>query len=452
MKNRNSNMLSGPLFGSIIGYTIPIILTSFLQLLFHAADLVVVGKFCGSISVAAVGSTGSITNLLVNLFIGLSVGVGVSIAHGMGSRSKDEVQKTVHTAVPVAVVCGLFLTVIGIRFSEPLLRRMGTPDDVLPLSSSYMKVYFAGMTFTLLYNFCASILRAAGDTKSPLLYLLISGVMNVALNLVFVLGYDLNVVGVALATVISQAVSAMLVMAALMKRQDCCRLELKQMRFHKRQLSKILWIGLPSGIQGSLFAISNVTIQSSVNSFGAVFMSGNAAASNLEGFLYSAMNAFQQTAVNFIGQNSGARQYKRVSRILWICLGCVTVLGMLMGGLFYAFGHSLLSIYISDSEAAITYGLIRIMIVHLPYFIYGLMDVSTGALRGLGSSLTPMVISILGVCGLRVGWVYTIFQMQGFHTPQCLYTSYPISWIITFIFQITAFILVYRKKAVREIK
>ena len=438
-------MLSGPLFLNILLYTVPIILTSYLQLLFHAADLVVVGQFCGSISLAAVGSTGSIINLLTNLFIGLSVGAGVAVAHGLGSHSDTEVHNTIHTALPIALFCGVLLTIIGLSFSEPLLRLMGTPDNVMPLSSVYMKIYFTGITFNLVYNYCASILRAAGDTRSPLVFLSISGVINVVLNVLFVKTFQMNVAGVALATSISQGISAILVVWVLMRRTDICRFEWKKMRFHKKQLIKILQIGLPAGIQGSLFAISNVTIQSSINSFGDVFMSGNAAATNLEGFAYVSMNAFQQTAINFIGQNAGANQYKRVSRILQICLGCVTVLGLTIGICFYLFGPSLLSIYITDSETAISYGMIRLMIADLPYFIYGLMDVSTGALRGLGSSFIPMLISILGVCGLRIGWVYTIFQIPQFHTPECLYLSYPISWIITFLCQITAFAIVYRK-------
>ena len=438
-------MLQGPLFLNIIFYTIPIILTSLLQLLFNAADLVVVGRFCGSVSVAAVGATGSITNLMVNFFIGLSVGAGVTVAHGLGSREETAVHNIVHTALPTALVSGVVLTVIGVSFSETFLTLMGTPENVLPLSSVYMKIYFAGITFTMVYNFCAAILRAAGDTKSPLIFLTLAGVVNVVLNVFFVKVFHMNVAGVALATTISQAISAVLVVIALMRRTDACRLDLKKMRFHKVQLAKMLRIGLPAGIQSSLFAISNVLIQSSVNSFGDIFMSGNAAASNIEGFVYVSLNAFQQTAVNFIGQNAGARQFKRVGRILWICLGCVTVVGIVLGNLGYALGPKLLSIYIIDSQEAISYGMIRLSFICLPYFLCGLMDVSTGALRGMGASFAPMLISILGVCGIRIGWIYTIFQMPRFHTPQCLYFSYVVSWTLTFLFQMAAFFTVYRR-------
>ena len=445
MKNSNKTMLQGPLFGSIVSYTIPIILTGILQLLFNAADLVVVGRFCGSVSVAAVGATGAITNLIVNLFIGLSVGAGVTVAQALGAREEEAVHRTVHTALPAALFSGLVLTVVGILFSETFLIWMGTPEDVLPLSAVYMRIYFAGITFTMVYNFSASILRAAGDTRSPLIYLSVSGVINVVLNVVFVTGFHMNVAGVALATTISQGISAILVVAALMRRTDACKLVLTKLRIYLPQLAKIVRIGLPAGIQSSLFSISNVMIQSSINSFGGVLMSGNAAAGNIEGFLYVTINSFHQTAVNYFGQNVGAQQYCRVKNCLWICLGCVSVVGFVLSLLIYGFGPQLLSIYITDSQEAISYGMIRFAYASLPYFLCGLMDVSTGALRGMGASVTPMIISVLGVCGIRIGWILTIFQVPQFHTPQCLFISYPVSWTVTFLCQLMAFWWVYRK-------
>ena len=445
MKRNNANMLQGPLFSGIILYTIPIILTSILQLLFNAADLVVVGRFCGSISVAAVGATGAITNLIVNLFIGLSVGTGVTVAHALGSREDIVVHRAVHTALPAALVSGIILTIVGVSLSETFLKLMGTPENVLVLSATYMKIYFGGITFNMVYNFCASILRAAGDTKSPLIFLTLAGVVNVVLNVIFVIVFHMNVAGVALATTISQGISAVLVVIALMRRTDACKLELNKMRFYKPQLMKIIRIGLPAGIQGSLFSISNVIIQSSVNSFGDILMSGNAAAGNIEGFVYVSINAFSQTAVNYIGQNAGAQQYKRVGKILGICLACVTAVGLVFGISAWYFGESLLSIYITDSPEAIAYGMIRLAYICLPYFLCGLMDVSTGALRGMGASIAPMVISVLGVCGIRIGWISTIFQIPQFHTPQCLYFSYTISWSITFLVQLAAFLRIYRK-------
>lgn len=445
--NRNANMLKGSLWSSLITYTIPIILTSILQLLFNAADLVIVGRFSGSINVAAVSATGAITNLIVNLFIGLSVGAGVATAHGLGGNQADAVHRTVHTALPTALIGGVILTIVGVIFSENFLILMKTPENVLPLSSLYMRIYFCGMTFTMVYNFCASILRAAGDTKSPLLFLTIAGVINVLLNIFFVVVFQMTVDGVALATVISQCISAVLIVIALMRRTDACHLSLKKMRFYKQPFLKIIRIGLPAGIQGSMFAISNVIIQSSVNAFNSdALMSGNGAAANIEGFVYVLMNSFHQTAVNFTGQNLGAHQYQRIKKIFAICILYVSIAGIIAGSSVWYFGDKLLSIYITDSQEAIRYGLIRFNYIALPYFVCGLMDVSTGALRGLGSSLTPMLISIMGVCGIRILWTYTIFQVPRFHTPECLYLSYLISWAVTFLFQTLAFVIIFRKR------
>ena len=446
MKRHQQSMLQGPLFGSIVSYTIPIILTSLLQLLFNAADLVIVGRYCGSISVAAVGATGSITGLIVNLFIGLSLGAGVSTAHAIGGKNEVETHRTVHTAVPTALVSGAVLTVVGVAFSEVFLSWMGTPENVLPLSALYMRIYFGGILFTMVYNFCAAILRAAGDTKSPLIFLAIAGVINVVLNVVFVTVFHMNVAGVALATIISQGVSAVLVVRALMRRTDACKLQLKKMHFYKKQLGKIVSLGLPAGIQSSMFAISNVVIQSSINSFGDIFMSGNAAASNLEGFVMVAMDAFNQAALNFTGQNAGAGQYKRVRKILITCLACTAVMGLAGGLTMYAFGRQLLAIYITDSAEAIDYGMLHLAYVCAPYFLLGTANVVSGALRGLSVSVSPMIISVLGICGVRIVWIYTIFGLPQYHTPGCLFFSYPLSWVITLAAQLVLFAVVYRKR------
>ena len=443
---RNRNMLEGPLLGSIISYTIPIILTGFLQLLFNAADLIIVGRFCGELSVAAVGNCGSISMLIVNLFVGLSVGTSVTVAHAIGAGSREDISHTIHTALPTAIVSGMIVAIIGVFVNRTFLTMMGTPDTVLPLSSVYMKIYFMGMPFIMVYNFCASILRATGDTKSPLILLTLAGVINVGLNVIFVTQFDMNVAGVALATTISQAIAAILVVISLMKRNDSCKLILSKMHFYKPQLVKIIRIGLPSGIQGSLFSISNVLIQSSINSFGDIVMSGNAAAANIDGFLYVILNAFHQTALNYIGQNAGARKYDRVKRVLTICLISVCIVGISVSTVAYLAGPTLLSFYIPDSAEAIQWGMVRLTFLCIPYFLCGLMDVSTGALRGMGASLAPMIISVLGVCGIRISWISTIFQMPQFHTPQCLYASYTVSWIATFTCQMIAFFLIYRKR------
>lgn len=445
-------MTSGPLFRNIISYTIPIIFTGILQLLFNAADLIVVGQFCGSISVAAVGATGSITNLIVNLFVGLSVGTGVAVAQALGANDGRKAHRAVHTAIPTALVGGVILTIVGVTFSETFLIWMDTPEDVLPLSALYMKIYFAGIIFMMIYNFCASILRAAGDTKSPLIFLTLSGIVNVVLNVIFIVVFHLNVAGVALATTISQGISAFLVVLALVKRSDACQLHFSQLKFYKDEFLQILKIGLPAGIQGSLFSISNVIIQSSINSFGAVVMSGNAAALNIEGFVYVVLNAFHQTTINFTGQNVGANQYRRAKKVFIICLCCVLVIGIALSTTMYLLGPQLLSIYITDSPEAIEYGLVRMTCLFIPFCLLGLMDVSGGGLRGMGISLAPMIISVVGVCGFRIGWIYTIFQLPQFHTLEWLYHSYTISWGITFVAQTIAYFIIYNKKKQSAVK
>lgn len=444
---RNIDMLNGSLYSGILRYTIPIMLTSLLQLLFNAADLVIVGRYCGSISVGAVSATSAITNLIVTFFVGLSVGAGVAVAHGLGGKQDEAVHRTVHTALPTALIGGAVLTVIGVMFADDFLILMKTPENVLPLSAVYMRIYFGGMIFVMVYNFCASILRAAGDTKSPLLYLTVAGMLNVILNIIFVLYFHMNVAGVALATTISQGVSAALVVIALTKRTDSCQLVLRKIRFYREQFWKMVRIGLPAGIQGSLFSISNVMIQSSINSFNSdALIAGNGSAGNIESFVYVIMNSFHQTAVNYVGQNTGAHRFDRIKKIYAVCLGYVTVFGLVAGSSVWFFGRDLLSIYITDSPQAIEYGIIRFQYIALPYFLCGLMDVSTGALRGLGASLVSMVISVLCVCGLRIVWIYTIFQIPQFHTPQCLYTSYIVTWVITFMVQFAAFTTVFKQK------
>ncbi len=449
---RSHTMVDGSLLKSVLLYSLPVMLTGVLQLLFNAADLMVIGQFCGEISVAAVGNTGVITALIVNLFIGLSVGTGVTVAQALGAGNHDAVHRAVHTALPTALVCGALITVIGLVFSDPLLRLIGTPENVLPLSSRYLKIYFLGTIFMMIYNFCAAILRAAGDTRSPLIFLTTAGVINVILNVVFVAGLGMNVEGVAWPTTISQGISAVLVVIALMRRTDACRLILQKMRFYKAELLETIRIGLPAGIQASLFSISNLLIQSSFNSFGDIFMSGNAAANNIDSFLYTALNSFHQAALNFIGQNVGAGQYKRVKKILWVCLGYVAVFCAVLASLIMIFGRQLLGLYLPNSPEAVEWGMVRLVCLCFPFVFGGWMDVSTGALRGMGASTLPMIISILGICGLRILWVATLFQMPAFHTPQWLYIVYDVSWAVTFFAQLIAFFLVYRRMTQNKVK
>ena len=439
------DMLSGPLAWPLITYAVPIMLTSVLQLLFNAADLVVVGAYCGSFSVAAVGATGAITNLIVNLFIGLSVGTGVAVAHGIGSREWEQVRNTVHTAVPMALVSGLFLTVLGVSLSGSILRAMGTPEEVLGLATTYMEIYFMGITAHMLYNFCASMVRAAGDTKSPLVILTVAGVVNVGLNILFVRYLGRNVDGVALATVLSETGAAIAIVILMVRRTDGCRLDLRKLRFHKEPLKKMLRIGIPAGIQSCMFSLSNVLLQSAVNGFGAVAVSGNAAVANLEGFMYVIENSFHQTAGNVVGQNCGALQFRRVKKVTGLCMVYAAVAGILFGGLMCLFGPQLLSLYITDSPEAIAIGISRMFVDVAPYFLFGLQDVVTGALRGIGASFVSMILTVLGICGIRVLWIYTVFQIPRFHSQTMLYISYPLSWIVTLVIQLTAFAVIFRR-------
>ncbi len=446
MKRSNDYFLRGPLLPAILRYAIPIMLTSALQLFFNAADLIVVGRYCGEDCVGAVGSTGSTTSLVVTLFMGLSIGGGVCTAHALGAGDDEAVHRAVHTAIPTSLISGVILTVVGMFVSEPLLRLLGTPEELLPLSKLYMQIYFGGVSFIMLYNFAGAILRAAGDTRSPLIYLCFSGVANVVMNLIFVTQFDMDVDGVALATVLSQGISAVLCVRNLMRRTDACRFQWKQMRIYKPELLKMMRIGFPAGIQNAMFSISNVTIQSAINSFGPDFVNGNSAAANIEGFMWVFANSFQQASINFVGQNHGAGQTKRATKSLWLCLGCVGIVCASVGLLGCAFGQQLLSIYLPDSPEAIRYGLVRAARVFPVYFLFGLMECTTGALRGRGASFAPMLISIIGICGIRLGWIFTVFQIPEYHTPESLYFSFPLSWAVTFCCLLVAYLLIFRRK------
>ena len=350
-----------------------------------------------------------------------------------------------HTALLTALVGGVVLTVVGVIWSPTFLRWMDTPENVLPLSSVYMRIYFGGITFILVYNYCTSILRAAGDTQSPMVILMAAGVVNVILNVVFVAVFHMNVAGVALATVISQALSAMAVVLVLMYRRDDIRFYPSKMRIYMPQLKKILRIGLPAGIQSSTFSLSNVIIQSAMNSFGEVLVSGNAAVSNIEGFCFATVNGFHQAAVNYIGQNVGAQQFDRVKKIFRLCVIYASLAGLIVGGALTIFRRPLLSIYITDSPEALQIGMTRVFFTSMPYFLYGLLDAAAGSLRGMGASTISMLISVLGICGSRLLWIFTVFQIPAMHTPECLYTSYPISWILTAIAEFVVFPIIYRK-------
>lgn len=442
-------MCNGPLAGKILLFYFPLMLSGILQLLFNAADIAVAGRFAGNEALAAVGSTSSLTNLLVNLFIGLSVGANVLVARFYGAGKTDELKSMVQTAVATSVIGGVILVFLGFFVSKPALTLMGTPTDVIAHSVLYMRIYFAGMPFMMAYNFGAAVLRAVGDTRRPLYYLLIAGVVNVLLNLLFVIAFQMGVAGVAVATVISQAISAFLVLRCLIKTDSVYRLELKGIRIAADKLVKMIQIGVPAGLQGALFSISNVLIQSSVNSFGKIAMAGNTAGSNLEGFVYTAMNAFHQAAISFCGQNYGAMKYKRVAKSLFICLGFVTVVGLAMGSGTYLFAGTLLKLYSPDAEV-IGYGILRMSYICIPYCLCGMMDVMVGGLRGMGYSIMPMIVSLTGACLFRVVWIYTVFQQH--RTLPCLYISYPISWGLTFLVHLACFAVVYRRLRTPDMK
>ena len=435
-------MCHGPLFSKIIMFAIPLILSGVLQLLFNAADIVVVGRFTGSHALAAVGSTSSLINLLVNLFIGVSVGANVLLGKFCGAQDYKNASETVHTAIYIAIWGGVIMIFAGLILARPLLELMGTPMDVIDLSVLYMRIYFIGMPAFMIYNFGAAILRAVGDTKRPLYFLTVAGVVNVLFNLLFVIVFKMGVAGVALATIISETISAGLIILSLMQSDGILRLHLKEMKFHKDKVAGMLKIGLPAGLQGMIFNISNVLIQSSVNSFGSVVMAGNTAASNIEGFVYTSMNAIYQTSLSFTSQNMGAKQYHRIDKILLQCLGVVTAVGLVLGVGAFLCGHTLLGIY-SSSEDVITHGISRLSVVSASYFLCGIMDVMVGSLRGMGYSIMPMLVSLTGACLFCVIWIFTIFQME--HTLFSLYISYPISWILTFSAHVICYLVVRRK-------
>lgn len=439
-KKYEIDMTSGPLFGKILMFAFPLMLSSMLQLLFNAADVIVVGRFAGESSLAAVGSTGSITNLLINLFIGFSVGTNVLTAQAIGARDDNTVRETVHTSVLFSVICGAVLAVLGFVLARPLLAMMDTPADVIDKSTVYMQIYFLGMPVSMLYNFCYAVMRALGDTRRPMYYLILAGIVNVVLNIIFVTQFNMDVAGVALATIISQVISAALIVRRLCKLENACRLDIRKLSINGRVMGRMVRIGLPAGIQGMMFSISNVLIQSSINFFGKTVMAGNAAASNVEGFVFVAMNSFHQTALSFTSQNYGAGKFDRVKKVFIECVATVTVVGVVMGMIVVQFGEYFLPLY-SKEAGVIEYGLLRFSIVCTTYFLCGIMDTIVGAIRGLGSSIIPMIISLFWACAYRVIWVLTVFEQH--KNLETLYISYPISWLCTIIFQLSYFIWLY---------
>ena len=438
------DMIHGPLAGKLLVFAIPLMLSSILQLLFNAADVIVVGRWSGKEALAAVGSNTSLINLMVNLFVGFSVGTNVVVARDLGAGREEDVRDSVHTSIALSLVSGVVLMGLGLLLSRQMLELMGSPEDVIGLAAVYLRIYFCGMPGNMLYNFGAAILRAQGDTKRPLYFLTAAGIINVILNLVFVIVFHMDVAGVALATIISQYVSAILVLLTLMRDKGPLRVDLRALRLDMKVVRRILQVGLPAGFQGMVFSISNVVIQSSINSFGSTVVAGCAAATNIEGFVYAAMNAFYQTALTFTSQNYGACECKRVDRIMGLCLLYSGLIGLVLGNLAYLFGYPLGSIYAPGQEEVIAQAVDRLSICCTTYFLCGLMDTQVGVLRGIGYSVVPMIVSLVGSCALRLLWVATIFQLN--RTPEMLYLSYPVSWAITAATHFVFFLFI-RKRA-----
>ena len=446
-KSYQINMTEGNILPKIIKFSIPLMLSGILQLFFNAADVIVVGRYAGDEALAAVGSTGALINLLINLFIGISIGASVLMGQAIGARDYNDAQDSLHTAMLTGLIGGIIMIFVGQVVSRPMLELMQTPDDVIELSSLYMKIYFMGMPGFMLYNFGAAILRAAGDTKRPLYYLFVSGIVNVILNLYFVIVLKMSVDGVAYATIISEAISAILIVICLMRSDGYLNLSLRKLKIDGKKFIEMLKIGIPSGFTGIVFSVSNMLIQSSINSFGKLVMAANTAASNLEGFVYNAMNSIYQTALAFASQNMGAKKLDRVDDVLKKSLLVVSGVGLFFGVGAYLLGEILLRLYTPNQEV-IDIAMLRLLVISTSYFLCGIMDVYSGVIRGMGFSFTPMLVSMFFVCAFRVFWIYTIFER--FHEQWVLYISYPVSWTITIIAYFFTYKIV-RKKAKEKI-
>jgi putative MATE family efflux protein len=445
-KNRDRDMCNGPIFGKMVLFALPIMAMNVLQLMFNAADMVVVGRFSGKEALAAVGATGAIINLIVNLFMGLSVGTSVIVAQDCGAGRPDAVSKSVHTSIAISIIGGILVMFLGLLLCNPLLIMMGTPMDIIDLSARYMRIYFLGLPASMIYNFGAAVLRAVGDSRRPMYYLLVSGIVNVILNLYFVIVLHMSVDGVAWATVISQYLSMFLVLLCLIRnKEESIRLTPKKLHIDRRKLRQIVQIGLPAGLQGLLFSISNVLIQSAVNSFGSSMVAAGSAAGNIEGFVATSMNAYYNAAITFTGQNMGAKKYDRIDKVAKICTILIIVTWIVLGGLTMLFGRPLLSIFTSDPEV-IRLGMIRINVLMIAYFTCGIMNVFPGLTRGMGFSVLPMISTLVGACLMRIVWLVTFFAW--FPTVLMLFACYPVTWALAGIGQVASFF--YARKKVRQ--
>lgn len=447
MKNFEINMTQGPLFPKILKFTVPVVLAGVLQLLYNASDMIVVGRFAEPGSLGAVGATSALINLIVNVFIGLSVGGCVIAARYYGQGDPAGVSRTSNTAYLISLISGCVLAAAGFFLARPMLEAMGTPGDVIDRSVLYMKIYFIGIPGNMVYNFGSAIMRGCGDTRRPLIYLASSGLVNVGLNLVLVIVFHLGVAGVAVATIVAQALSAAMVTVHLVRTDTACRISAKTLKISKKELLLILKVGLPSGIQGSVFSISNVLIQSSVNSFGSAAMDGNTASVNLEGFIYTAMNSVAQAAMSFVSQNYGAGKFDRIKKTVAQCVAVAGVVGVIMGSAAVLFSRPLLGMYIKPGETAATslsVGTLRLTVIASTYLLCGIMDTLSYSVRGIGHSTVSMIVALLGACAFRVIWIYTVFAAS--RSLATLYMSYPISWILTSVAHFVCLIVFFRKE------
>jgi len=437
-------MSVGSVFKNVIRFAFPLMITNLLQVLYNAADVIVVGRWAGDTALAAVGSTGALYNLLVNVFSGLSIGASIAVSKRYGARDNAGIYRSVHTAMLLSIFVGLFSGIFGIIFVKPILVMMDTPaGEVLDGAMLYMRILFVGVPASLIYNFGAAILRAVGDTKRPLYILSATGLVNVVLNLILVIGFDMDVAGVAIATTTANYLSMFAVLGALIRSDGAYKLFLNKLHIYKEELKEIIRIGLPAGIQGSVFSLSNVVVQSAINSFGTATMVGNAAASNIEGFSYTAMNSFYQATLTSVSQNYGAKNKKRVYQSVWISLICAGTLGLVLGILINMFAEPLLGIYITDSPEAIMLGKERLMVICAIYFLCGMMEVLTGALRGLGYSTITAVNSLVGACGFRMIWVFWV--LPAYRSIQTLYLCYPLSWSMVILLHVVCLLFVKKR-------
>lgn len=441
-KRKALDMTTGPFLKKIFKFAVPLIFTGLLQLIYNSADTAIVGNFAGPEALAAVGSTGSLINLIINVFMGLSMGSGVMAARYIGAEDEKRVGKCVHTAMSVSLISGIVVAIIGYFFSGTFLKLMKAPDDVIGLSTIYLQIYFMGAPGSLVYNFGASLMRAAGDTKRPLAILFASGIVNVILNLILVIPFHMSVRGVAIATIVSQYMTAIIIVIYLMKTDSIIKLNPKKLQISKRELVCIMRIGIPAGLQNSLFSVSNVIIQSAVNSFGKIAVAGIAAGSQFDSYIYTCTNAITQTTMTFSSQNLGAGKYKNIRKVYGYCILITIVIGSFMSLFGYVFREPIVWLFAKEADV-IAIGAERLALI-MPFYVFcSLQDMTGGQIRGMGKSFEPMIISLIGACGVRLLWIFVILPQN--HTLMDIYWAYPISWAVTFFAQLTLYLIVKNK-------